>query len=274
MKTRNIKKYLAFTKAGILDGFAYKFNAFGWLLGDFIAILILFFLWQAVYNNSYDTVINNLTFSQMVTYLIFARIVSALIFSTPSFWIVGEDIYEGNIAISMTKPINYRYRVLFTSFGMYISNFILLFIPLILVASVLLYLTLNILPPSILMILLFIISSVFSLIICDTLNFLVGQMAIFTNALFGLLLIKNVIFEFLAGTLLPIAFFPLWLQKIADFLPFTGMIQTPVMILTGQYDLKEVVIKILVQILWVVILNIIVNFTFNKIKKHIVSVGG
>ena len=117
MKRNKFRKYFAFSKAGILDGFAYKFSALGWLLGDIISLLILFFLWQAIYKNSPNDVINGMTFKEMIAYLIYARVATSLVFSTISFWIIGDDIYEGNIAISLIRPINYRYRLLASSFG-------------------------------------------------------------------------------------------------------------------------------------------------------------
>lgn len=274
MKIRSIKKYLAFTKGGILDGFAYKFSAFGWLLGDLFTLLILLYLWTAVYQNSPSDVINGLTFNQMITYLILARIVSPLSFSSFSFWSVGTDIYEGNIAISLTKPLNYRNRILFSSLGNYISNFILLFLPVSIAGFTILHFTIGTSIPGILTILLFLISSVLASIIYDTLNFIIGQLAIFTNALFGLMLIKETVLSFLSGSMLPVAFFPQWLQEATKYLPFTGMIQTPVMILMGSYSYQEILLQLLIQFLWVIILHLLAQLSFNGIKKHVVSAGG
>lgn len=274
MRQNTFKKYFAFSKAGILDGFAYKFSALGWLLGDMISLLILFFLWQAIYKNATSDMINGMTFKQMIAYLIYARVATTLVFSSISFWIIGDDIYEGNIAISLIRPINYRYRLLASSFGVFLSTAILLFIPLFVLSIALLNLTLGIPIPSLVNIILFLLSAILSFIIADSLNFLMGEIAIFTNALFGLMIIKNIVFSFLSGGLLPSSFFPIWLNTILKFLPFQSMIEKPIMMFLGRLNTQEIIISFLIQIMWIIILSIICNASFNRLKKRIVSAGG
>ncbi|MBN3490426.1 hypothetical protein JV173_02740 [Acholeplasma equirhinis] len=274
MKLRRLRKYWAFSKGGILSGFAYKFSAFGWLLGDIVSLLILYFLWSAIYANSPVDVINGMTFNEMVTYLIYARIASTLVFSSISFWIVGEDIYEGGIALSLIRPMSYRYRILASSFGNFLSTIILLFIPLFFVANGLLYFVLGVDLPNILNLLLFVVSAILSFIISDHLGFLIGEIAIFTNALFGLMLIRNIMLSFLSGSLLPSAFFPEWLQITLKFLPFQSMIENPILILMGRIQDIDILYTILIQFVWVLVLGFLCNLSFNKLKKHIVSVGG
>jgi ABC-2 type transport system permease protein len=274
MKPNKFKKYFAFSKGGILDGFAYKFSALGWLLGDLVSLLVLYFLWQAIYQNSPTASINGLDFKGMITYLIFARVASALVFASSSFWIIGQDIYEGSIAFNLIRPINYRYRLLFTSFGNFISAFILMFLPLMVISTILLNVTLGGSIPSVLAIVLFLLSALLSFVIADSLNFLIGEISLFTNALFGLMIIKNVVFSFFSGSLLPSSFFPDWLNQILKFLPFQSMIEKPINILMGNYSSIEILESFLTQLLWVLVLSLACNLSFNKLKKHVVSVGG
>ncbi len=274
MILRKFRKYWAFAKGGILNGFAYKFSAFGWLLGDLVSLLILYFLWYAIYQNSPTELINGMSFHDMVTYLILARVGSSLVFSSSSFWIVGEDIYEGGIALSLIRPMSYRYRVLSSSFGYFLSTMILLFIPLFVVANLILYFGLGIAFPTILNLLLFLVSALLSFLIVDSLNFLIGEVAIFTNALFGLMIIKNITLAFFSGSLLPSSFFPDWLNQVLRFMPFQSMVEKPIMLLMGKIEGMEIIYSLLIQFMWVGILSICCNVSFNKLKKHIVSVGG
>ncbi|MBM7453567.1 ABC-2 type transport system permease protein [Acholeplasma morum] len=274
MKPRNIKKYMAFSKAGILSGFAYKFSAFGWLLGDIISLLILYFLWSAIYQNASGDVINGMTFKQMVSYLIYARVATSLVFASASFWIIGEDIYEGNIAISLIRPINYRYRLLAEGFGNFLSSLILMFIPLMTASIILLTITIGAPIPGVLDFVFFFISAILSFMIADSLNFLIGEVALFTNALFGLMIIKNITMSFFSGSLLPSSFFPVWLQNILNFLPFQSMVEKPIMILMGSLNGTELLKAFVIQLIWVLVLNMLCTLTFNGIKKRVVSVGG
>lgn len=274
MPRNKFSKYFAFSKAGILSGFAYKFSALGWLLGDIISLVILFFLWQAIYKNSPSESINGMTFHEMIAYLIYARVATSLVFSSISFWIIGDDIYEGNIAISLIRPMSYRYRLLASSFGNFLASAILIFIPLWIMSVILLNVTLGIPFPGMINMLLFLLSAVISFMIADSLNFLIGEISIFTNALFGLMIIKNVVLSFLSGSLLPSSYFPNWLNQILRFLPFQSMIEKPIMLYLGRLETKEIIYTFLTQIMWVIILSILCNLSFNKLKKHVVSVGG
>lgn len=274
MKRNRFKKYFAFSKGGILNGFAYKFSALGWLLGDLVSLIILYFLWQAIYKNSPVEIINGMTFKEIITYLIIARVSTTLVFSSASFWIIGYDIYEGNIAISLIHPINYRYRLLATSFGNFISRSILMFVPLFTLSLIVLNQLLNIGYPEIQNLFFFLISILLSFMIVDGLNFLIGQMAIFTNALFGLMIIKDIIFSFFSGSLLPSSFFPNWLNEVLKFLPFQSMVENPIMILLGRKTFNQILMILLIQIAWVFILEILCHLSFGKLKRHVESVGG
>src|SRR5690606_28473529 len=212
-------------------------------------------------SNSPTPIINGLSFTDMLTYLIFARIAANLVYSSSSFFIVGEDIYEGGIALSLIRPMSYRYRVLSNSFGYFLSNIILMIVPLFIVASLILYFVLGVELPSILNIICFLISALLSFVITDGLGFLLGELAIFTNALFGLMLIKNITFTFLSGSLLPSAFFPEWLQNVLKFLPFQSMIENPIMILMGRIEGIEILWTLLIQVIWCLILGFLCNVT-------------
>ena len=117
-------------------------------------------------------------------------------------------------------------------------------------------------------------SAILSFIIADSLNFLIGEISVFTHALFGLMIIKNILLSFLSGSLLPSSYFPDWLNQILRFLPFQSMIEKPIMIFLGKVSPPEILNIFMIQILWVVLLNVLCNVSFNSIKKRVVSVGG
>lgn len=139
MILRKFRKYFAFAKAGILDRLAYKFCTFGWLLGDLVSLVILYYLWFAIYKNSPTELINGKNFKDMITYLILARITASLVFSSISFFAIGYDIYEGNIALTLIKPLNYRMSILFSSLGNFLATLVILFIPLFALATLILH---------------------------------------------------------------------------------------------------------------------------------------
>jgi ABC-2 type transport system permease protein len=88
------------------------------------------------------------------------------------------------------------------------------------------------------------------------------------------MLIKDIVLSFFSGSLLPSSFFPSWLNDILRFLPFQSMVEKPIMILMGKLNTIEIIEAVAIQLLWLVVLNLLCSITFNRIKKHVVSVGG
>ena len=62
------------------------------------------------------------------------------------------------------------------------------------------------------------------------------MVAFFTTYIFGMLMAKEALLSFLTGQLIPLSFFPPLVQRIFDFLPFSSMVYTPVMIYLGKYS--------------------------------------
>lgn len=119
---------------------AYKGSFFAWVLTNLLNTILISFLWYAIYNqdnpNIYqynefgERMLNNFTLPQMITYLLITLVTTQLIFgSSSSFDNVSEDIKEGNIAMQLIKPINYRIRLLSNSFGSMLGTFFIIVIP-------------------------------------------------------------------------------------------------------------------------------------------------
>lgn len=77
---------------------------------------------------------------------------------------------------------------------------------------------------------------------------------LFTTYIFGMRMVKEALLAFLTGQLIPISFFPEALREVFDFLPFSSMVYTPVMIYLGKYTGRTLGFMLLRQALWVVIL--------------------
>lgn len=274
MKRNPFNKYLAFVKGGILETFSYKFAIFGWLIGDIVQVLIICYLWIAIYKFSSTSIINGYTISEMLTYLVTVRIVGNLVMSSDSFWSIGEGIREGTIANSLIRPLSYRGQLLSSSIGTFIGNLIVFFIPLYIIALIILNATLGVPFAIWYNIIFFLIACILGLLIYDAFNVIIGQVSFFTGALFGVGLAKGALFSFLAGTLIPFSFFGEKASKILELLPFSSMSSLPNLIIMGKYTIKETLIGLLIQLGWAIVINLLANITYKQSIKHVVSVGG
>lgn len=275
------KRYKPFFRAGMLDLLAYKFNMFTWLLVSMLQVACIIFLWIAVYQNSplgMDSIINGFTFKEMITYLVMINIFGFASFDGMTLWTINDEIKNGTISMSLTKPISYRLKLLFATLGATSANFVILGIPCFTIAYLVFGLIGFIQIPSIwiflLHLLLFFIARLMAILISDVLNYIFGILCFYTSSGWGLNQIKDVVVNFLSGTLLPLSFFPGVFKDIVGFLPFSGMAQNPVLIMLMKVDLTESLKLIGLALVWVIVLEVFAKLLFLHASKKITVQGG
>ena len=127
-----IKLYLPFSKAGIKIELAYKAQIVMWIVISFIQTFFVLFLYNAIYRNSpegINSVINGFTFYDMVLYMITSFFFSFVMGAGDTSYDIWTDIKEGTIANTLTKPVSYRLRHLFTYLGVLVFDYIIIIIP-------------------------------------------------------------------------------------------------------------------------------------------------
>jgi ABC-2 type transport system permease protein len=187
---------------------------------------------------------------------------------------IGNDVTDGSIAMSLIKPISYKRKLLSESIGEMIYKF---FIPSIFVwIGVEVYKIFNLgnYSFSIKNTIFFCISSILGFLIYFLFEFCFGMLAFYSTYVWGMEIIKNGVLIFLTGQLIPLTFFPVIIQKIFDFLPFSSMNYIPVMIYLGKIDNLELVYTLIRQLIWIIILEIFSSWLWKKAIKRISILGG
>ena len=87
-------------------------------------------------------------------------------------------------------------------------------------------------------------------------------------------MVKEALLGFLTGQLIPISFFPETVRRVFDFLPFSSMIYTPVMIYLGKYTGSTLMFMLLRQAVWVVFIYLLGSLIWKKVTKRLVVLGG
>lgn len=275
------KKYLPFFKAGAMDLLAFKFSIFTWLLISSFQIICVIFLWLAVYNsapNGLDSIINGFKFNEIISYTVMINIFTFVSFDGTTLWTINDEIKNGTIAMSFTKPISYRIRLLVTTYGATTMNFIMLGIPCITIAyivfGILGFIEFTSFWMFLLYIILFLIARLVAVTINDTINYIFGVLCFYTSSGWGINQIKEVLISFLAGTLIPLSFFPNEIKGIINFLPFANMAQNPVLIMLMKVDVIESIKLIGIGLLWIVVLELFAMLLFKHASKKITVQGG
>ena len=76
------------------------------------------------------------------------------------------------------------------------------------------------------------------------------------------------------GNYVPLPFFPGWLRAIADWLPFSGLMNVPAQIFLGKLTGLPMLLEFLRQSLWLVVLTLIVRAVTVQATRRVVAQGG
>jgi ABC-2 type transport system permease protein len=105
-------------------------------------------------------------------------------------------------------------------------------------------------------------------------NFLVGTICFYTESIWGINIMKEVIVLLLSGASIPLAFFPETLQKIVYYLPFQAIYNTPLkLLIDNSLSMRSRMSMLGWQVFWTVIVGCI-SYIFFKISVRKITVNG
>lgn len=270
---KQLKIYLPFAANELKRQMAYKGAFYLFIFVSLFSSFISYYLWMAIYGSSSGSTIGNLTRNEMVVYIFMVYVTTSIVTISISDW-VSDDVVKGTIAMNLIKPIDYRLSLISKALGISVYQF--------LAPSVFIWIGLEIYKVKVLgmelvsiqTVCIYLISCIMSFLIYVLFDFCFGMIAFFTTYIFGLMMSKDAVLSFLTGQLIPISMFPGALQKVFDFLPFSSMIYTPVMIYLGKYTETELMFVLLRQAAWVVILYVLGSIIWKRVTKRLVVLGG
>ena len=276
---RTLKLYLPFSKAGIKMELAYKAQIVMWIFISFVEIFFVVFLYEAIYRNSENgmsSVINGFTFYDMILYMITSFFFSFVMGSGDTSYEIATDIREGTIANTMTKPVSYRLRHLFTYAGSLTLNYSVIILPFMtLVYGV--FLGTGLLKTSwqefAINVLFFLIFSVLAGFINNAVSYFIGLMVFYTDHLFGLNMARNALQGFLGGQMVPLAYMGS-VGIVFSYTHFAFMNSVPVLTLMGKVDIKQTLIYILIAIVWIFVIELANKLIFSHAMKKLTVQGG
>lgn len=264
-----LKKYLALTRAGILETMQYRLALFVMVIGNLLYLTLTYFLWKAIFASSGSDVVNGMTFEMTMVYLVLATSLYGVV-ELYLVWEIGRAIQKGKIVLDLLRPMKYKRYLFFANSGTLVVNFFMTFIPtfviVLLITGKTIALGWNLL--------FFLVAGILSIIINYNIDFIVGTICLYTESIWGINIMKQVIVSLLSGAAIPLAFFPEKLARVVNFLPFRAIYDTPLtLLLDSNPDLRTVGIKLGISVFWVVVISIISNL-FWKISIKQVTVNG
>lgn len=265
-----LRRYFSMTRAGMLEQLQFRLGSLVTVAGNLIYLVLIYFLWKAIFASAGTDEVNGMTFSDTLIYLVLA---SALFSFMEMYlvWYMGNDIQSGKIVLDLIKPIGYRKFLFWTQSGSLVMSFLMTFLPTFLVVYFLtdgvIHLGVNLL--------FFMVSVVFALTINFCIDFFIGTVCLYTQSIWGINIMKEVIVLLLSGATIPLAFFPDTLRRIVSYLPFQSIYNTPLTILIrNSMPLQETLTMLAVQLSWACVMLLLTSLFWRRSIRKITVNGG
>ena len=262
-----LNKYLSYLVLGFKKTREYPANLFNQL---FIPILIfgsLYAIWFFIFQNS-SGVVNGFAFDDMILYLLVTTIFQGILF----YRICIELDYlmsSGDILRYTTKPVNFllaifSYYIGFNLVNVIVRMFMLFFISFFVIGFV----------PSISYLLLFFAFIPLYVVMDGLIYSLIGLTAFWLTKTWGIRSAYEMVQWIFSGALIPIVFFPFWLQSLVKFTPFYYTMYSAASIFSQSFSISESFFVLKMLLVWIVIFSVLVWFIMRLGLKKLQVMGG
>ncbi len=255
---------------GLMASFTYRAHMLFQILGSVVGIVVLWFLWSAIFAAAGTPTVHGMTFGQTFLYVALATALFVMM-RTWIEWDMNAQIRTGDIVVHFFRPYNYTGWSLTSSLGFVAGNMITITLP----SLITIFLVFHAPLPPLLNIVLFVPALIQAYLLSFLIDFAVGITAFHTESIWGVSASKESIVLFLSGGLVPLAFFPEQVKNLLLWLPFASMFNTPIALLASAItDLGQIGFRLALQTVWVVALWLVVRWYYNSSVKRLTVAGG
>jgi ABC-2 type transport system permease protein len=263
-----MRLYLELAKKAAQRQLAYRqANLAGLLTNLFFGALRAAVL-VALYNTRPE--IGGYTLTAAVTY---TGLTQALIRVVQIFgWFdIMRTIKTGDIVSDLAKPFDYYGFWLAQDFGASLIHLIVRGMPIVAVYALL---TPMVWPADLGAALAFMLSLTLAMLVSFAWRFCLNITALWTTDAIGIGRMGFTISMFLSGFLVPVAFFPPWLQTLARWTPFPSTLEIPVQVWLGIVTGPALAGAFVQQLFWVIALTLVARVMLAAGTRKLVIQGG
>lgn len=184
------------------------------------------------------------------------------------WWELAASIQSGDVVVDLMKPIDFYGFWLSRDLGRAGSQVLMRFVPTLTIGA-LLY---DLVPmPSFGRWLVFAVSIALAVVVSFAFRFILNASAFWMVDVTGVRTMALFATSFLSGLLVPITFFPPWLQTIANLLPFRTFIMVPIEVFLGH---GSAVRAIGLEVFWAIALSGLALLMLRLAMRKVVIQGG
>jgi ABC-2 type transport system permease protein len=184
---------------------------------------------------------------------------------------LSEAIIKGDIVIDLSRPLDFYFYWASLDIGRAVYYLIFRGIPTYVIGVLLFGARF---PSHLATWLWFLLALAFGIILSFVFRFVVSSLAFWTHDARGVVTLSSTAILFLAGFIVPIAFFPGPLAAIARLLPFQGLSQMPIDIYLGKLEGAALARTLGLQCVWLVLLVLLGRWVVGRLVGRLTVSGG
>ncbi len=263
--------YAAFVRAAFLKTLAYRLRYYTGVVTYLIYVTTYYFLWKALYAwKEPGESMQGFDLESMATYIAVGWMARSFYFNNVDRDI-ADLIREGDVAMTLARPVSFHGMMIADAFGASLFR-LLCFTP---PVAIVLFLLFPLKAPATGWAgLAFFVSCFLSLLIFAHVNLLVGMMAFRLHSIQGIMRAKHYLLELLSGLLMPVTFFPGWLENLSRWLPFQDIAYLPASLYLGRFPDAQLWQPLLRQSLWVLGLGLLAAWIWSRESRRLTVHGG
>lgn len=260
--------YLQTMKLAILGQLQYRVSNYFYMIGMIAEPVIYLIVWSTVATQQGGTV-GGYTPGQLAAYYIVWTLVRNMnIALTPFAW--ENMIRRGELNVALIRPVSpIHFDLAYFSGWKFVV--ILMWLPIAVILTLIFQPTFNL---SWWSILIFLIAIWGGFLVRFFLLWALGMITFWTtrvSAFFELYFTTELL---LSGRFVPLSLMPVWVQQVANWLPFKYAFGYPIEVLAGQQTLESALIGLGMQVFWILVGIGIVRVAWRLAIRTYSSVGG
>ncbi len=261
-----MKKYWAIFKTQVVNSLAYPGEIIWRSLAILIFLWVFTFLWRVAFDNAATTTLSGLTLQDTLWYLMLAETIEL---SRPRFaQTIAQSVKDGSIAYLLSKPYDFLLYQMSVNAGDTLFRMIL---TVIFGSSLVWFLAGPPPDPSGWPLTLVAIAAGWLINFC--LTALIGLAAFVTEDVAPFEWIYQKFIFILGGMMIPLDFYPEWLQNIARITPFAYIMYGPARLFVSP-DLERFSTLFAGQLVWIFSLGLIVTLMYRRGLQRLAINGG
>jgi len=265
--SRSWRAYSSLATRSMQNTLAYRLSYVVNFASSFVLLIAMYALWNAIYAGREE--LAGMSWAQMKTYLIISFISNSLLSYYSETRISGK-ILDGSVSADLLKPLDFQKARLAETLG---STVIEGGLTVIITATVLAAAS-GIFKPDFIHSLLFILSVLASLLVKFGIVYIAGLLCFWSTGSLGIVWARMAVTSLFSGALVPLSFFPSWLEKLSLVLPFQGIVHTPASIYLEEVNVWGALGLLALQCAWVCVLWLCGKLMWSWAVRQITIHGG